>query len=381
MTVRLLKGLEFKEAMSLANLMFKREGRLPMEAAFPHIYSDVTSHSYGLFIDDRLVSFVGFVPTIVAIGDARLNIYSVGSVCTHPDYVGQGFASKVLQSAIYHAEQAGASLILVSGNRQIYTRAGCYPFGVFAQYRIDSESAAAIAVERGNDTRIRLMNETDLFAVHRLFEERVVRFVSSVWDTAFLSLTVPVATARGYSHCVYVTEQQGKVDAFAVVALKSLDTEHEPFVVEYGGSPEGCAQLFAHVIEEHSLVTLKVVLPVQIERKLGAGLERSGAKWSEMGNSGTIRIVDAKRLLEQASPYLRSKSEADFESLRINRTDDHKHTIVTFKERRVMVTDSELVSLLFDETPKLHDVDPVLIADLKKLFPLPFPYTGGLNYI
>ncbi|MFE5318446.1 GNAT family N-acetyltransferase [Paenibacillus sp. NPDC056579] len=384
MEIRLLKGHDFNEAVRLADWVFKRDGRISLETAFPHIYTDATSHSYGLFADNRLASFIGFVPSVVTIGAARLNVYSVGSVCTHPDYAGRGYAGEVLKQVIRHAEQAGASLILVSGHRQLYTRAGCYPFGAFTQYRIGKEVAAAIMAERAKDVHLRPMIETDLFDLNRLFADRTTRFERSVWDAAFLIKTVPIAKSRGYTHQVYLAERQGKVEAFVVVAIPgSPEATHHPFVVEYGGSPEGCAQLFAHVISEHGLDAIKVVLSIheKEDRELGAKLEKYGTERIELRNSGTVRIVDPGRLIEQAASYLRDKHEFTFGSLRMERASELGYVIVACEGHQATITDSQLVSLLFDEMPQLPDVDHILAADLKRLFPLPFPYVSGLNYI
>ncbi|MDF2723350.1 MAG: family N-acetyltransferase [Paenibacillus sp.] len=286
MQARILKGRdEFEEAAKLANTVFQREGRSPMEAAFPHIYSEVTSHSYGMFADNRLVSFIGFVLSVVAVGEARLGDYSIGSVCTHPDYAGKGCASELLRRVMRHADGAGASLILVSGNRPLYTRFGCYPFGAFARYRIDQEAAQSIAAERFDDTCIRLMEDTDLFALHRLHAIRSVRYDRSIW--------------RSYSPTY----------------------------------------------------------------------------------SGTICIVNPARLLEQAEPYLRGKDESAFSRLSIERGGEPGHVIVACEGVQATFTDSELVSLLFDASPKLPDMDQAGAKSLQRLFPLPFPYVAGLNYI
>lgn len=67
----------------------------------------MTSHTYRLFTDNLLVSFFGFVPLVVAVGEGYLSVYSIGSICTL-DYAGKGYASELLQRVIHHAEQAGA---------------------------------------------------------------------------------------------------------------------------------------------------------------------------------------------------------------------------------------------------------------------------------
>jgi GNAT superfamily N-acetyltransferase len=81
---------------------------------------------------------MGLVPGLIRVGLACLRLYSFGSVCSHPDHRGKGYAGLLLEQALNHIDRADASLLLVSEDRSLYRRAGCLPFGSVKRYEITS---------------------------------------------------------------------------------------------------------------------------------------------------------------------------------------------------------------------------------------------------
>lgn len=144
MKIRLLNSNELQQAADLSDLVFGKPGQPSMGKSFPALFHPGVSHSYGAFTDEgELVAFMGLAPDVVRIGEARLNVFSIGSVCTHPDFRGQNLASTLLAECMDHARRSGASLVFVSGGRSLYRRAGCYDFGRVHYAMLDRSSAAA----------------------------------------------------------------------------------------------------------------------------------------------------------------------------------------------------------------------------------------------
>ncbi len=90
---------------------------------------EARSGSYVIARDGKPVSHIRVVYNVLSLNGCRLKIASIGGVCTHPDYRGQGIASTLLDHCVQVAADAGASLLLISGERGLYRRAGVAGLG------------------------------------------------------------------------------------------------------------------------------------------------------------------------------------------------------------------------------------------------------------
>ncbi|WP_028547967.1 GNAT family N-acetyltransferase [Paenibacillus sp. UNC451MF] len=380
--IRLLKGEEFETAIRLADNVFRSAGETSMGDAFPHVFSDSLRQSYGLFVKEMLVSFIGMVPSVIRIGKARLNIYSIGAVCTHPEHRGKGYAGLILKEVIRHAQQAGACILLVSGAGELYAREGCCRFGAISHYRLNAQAAAGIhsSMIESSDaslarTVLREMNATDWFSLSELVGQRRIRFEQSLWDLSLLAHAQPLAAVTNMKQQIYVAEQEGSIVAFAAVGLPGSG-KRQPYVIEYGGDEASIAMLLAHAMKENELEQLDIYDAEQ-DNELAKMIHE--AEHSVERNGGTVRIIDPKLLLTQAAPYLRSKHENWFNSLDLVPVDEGQ-IMVRYGDLQGKLSEAEVVQLFFDVNPLLP-LTQELMERLYTLFPLPFPYTRGLNYV
>jgi predicted N-acetyltransferase YhbS len=376
--VRLLQADEFEDAVELSNRTFRESEQTSMAEAFPYVFSSSLRQSYGAFADGKLVSFVGLVPSIVRVGSARLNVYSVGSVCTDPDYRGRGYAGTVLNCILSHIDKAGASLLLVSGYGPLYTRMNCFRFGAVTRFIIEPDSAAVIArnavVANGN---LRELEPTDWFALAELARLREVGYEQSIWDLANLLQAQAIASCMKLHHKVLVVERQGKVEAFIVVAVPSHPNQkNQALAIEWAGNPYLIAGAFAQAVHRFQFEQLDV--PVSwYETELVKVL--TPAKSSRDQNLGTVHIVNPERFIRQLRPYLQAKHQQLSDGLQLQRLTDGRIEIRLNGWIDILDARS-LVSLMFDPEPQVNS-NPSLLSALRKLFPIPFPYAGGLNYV
>ncbi|GAB2720964.1 GNAT family N-acetyltransferase [Paenibacillus thermoaerophilus] len=351
MDIRMLQSGELKEAARLADRTFRDESQPSMAVSFPYIFSEaVQPFSFGAFDQGKLVSFFGFVPWTVRVGEARLRAFFVGSVCTDPAYRGQGIASRILERIVAFADEAGASLIFVSGSRSLYVRAHCYPFGRFRRYRLDGETAARLKRQPDADGyAVREAGPADLFAIHALSAARTVRFEADVNGLGALLKAQAVPSIMKGEQRVYVAEAGKEVRAFAVVAAGAERTA----VLEWAGDPAATAVLAADcALGIGGGAALELAVP-GADLELRRRLEDAGAEAREENNEGTVRIVRLERLLEQLRPWLGERT-LPAEGL----------------------TPEQLTALCFDRAAGGHDC-----PERTNWEPVPLPYTGGLYFI
>jgi GNAT superfamily N-acetyltransferase len=379
--IRLLSSSdEYEEAVRLSNETFRDAEQISMKEAYPKVFSPSLGQSFGLFVDGRLISFIGLVPSVVRIGAAELNVYSVGSVCTAPAYRGRGYAGAILKRIQEHIDQAGASLLLVSGYGGIYEKAGCHRFGDVTRFTLEDESARKVlSAHLSEDVRVRELQPTDWFAVKKVASERAIRFEQSVWDLAETIHAGAMASNSKQRNKVWVTEQAGNVTAFAVISVPGeVKTKGSPYAIEWAGDAKAAACLFAHALLKEQLTQLYVPVPWH-DREVLSILNQAGCAVTREKLLGTVHIVNPSRLLRQAAPYLEQKNDERFRQLNVTKLGKGRYQ-VDCGECTLTLNDEELISLFFDVELKLSMPDSAK-ANLRSLFPLPFPNTSGLNYV
>lgn len=379
--IRLLTQEETSQAVQLADLIFRDKEQVSMQSGFPYLYSQTFAHSFGVFEQDQLVAFMGLLPSVVHSGPAALTTFSLGSVCTHPDSRGHGHASQMLAEVQQHIDRAGASLLFVSGTRSLYRRAECHPFGEVKRFELGPEQAAFIQAQSA-DISYRRADSYDMFRLHELASSRPVRFDQSIWDFAGLASAEAYATCVKLKQDLFVAERNGEMIAFLAAALpQQLRPKQPPFAVEWAGDAEAIVGLLAYAMEYGHTDTLSIPVSWHELDLLDRLKAIPDVTIRSEHNLGTIYIVNAKRLLHQLRPYLQAQDSALGDQLQIEKHEETGSYMLSLPALPdLLLTAEELVSVLF--LPNCaYKVPKEWEAAAAKLFPVPLPYTGGLNYI
>jgi predicted N-acetyltransferase YhbS len=375
--IRRLTNDEIREAVRLSDATFRDEEQPSMGEAFPFIFSEPAYHvSFGAFEDGKLLSFMGLVPWNIRIGEARLRVFSLGSVCTHPDARGRGIASEVMNAVNEYVRDTGASLLLVSGTRTLYTRAGCARFGRVSRYQLEENTVVRLlAGLPASSMRIREMLPTDLFAMQEAASDRSVRYEFGVSELATLIKSEALASCIKMKHRVLVAEQEGALIAFAVLGVPT-DPKRRGILFEYAGNPSAVVQLAGYAVKHLDMTGLDfpvVWQETELHEKLG------GMHYSVEDNVGTIMVVDGGQLITQLQPWLESKGVASSSGLRLEQRQDGIWLLEMGSDGLVL-TANQLARLLFDCATAEESL-PDGAERMREQFPVPFPYTAGLAYI
>ena len=366
--IRQLHEHERIEAIQLSDKIFRDEKDKSMGSAFPSIFSSsMIGHSFGAFVKGELVSFMGLVPTVIRTGDAKLNVYSLGSVCTAEEYRGKGIASSMLDHVFKYLEKSETSLLLVSGDRSLYTRVNCCHFGTVRKFTVFKED-----VEVRKNNNIREITSADSLQMHRVAQERKVAYEQSVMDIQTMLHAEAYASCLKQSHKTLIYEREGNVTSFLVLGIPNT---YNPYLkataIEWAGSPSEIAQLMRHGLNEYSFEELSIHVPwhdQQLAREL------KSHSFTDVQNQGTVFIVNPERLINQLHPYFNVRDSIKVKSV----NSDYVHVNVFDKRETLHV--KEFISFLFDNHSENLEVTTLQQCS-KGLFPIPFPYTAGLNYV
>ncbi|MEH7276523.1 GNAT family N-acetyltransferase [Neobacillus vireti] len=355
---RLLQKGEFQQAFDLADKVFRKEGHVSMGKAFPQVFSSALNQSYGAFIDEKLVSFIGLVPSVLHIEGAELQAFSIGAVCTEPDYRKRGLANTLLQIIFEHVNKSGASVLFISGDLPIYMKQGCTYYGKMNQYKIHPND-----LQIDEDYTVRELQPYDWFQLRKLSQNRSIRYEQSIYEIALLNEAAGFASIFKMNHKVLVAEENQELKAFLVFGMPYQEKENiDSRVIEWGGDPLAIRGLLAEAIK-YGLNSLLVNIPA-FETALIQQLD-SLEKVQEP-YPGTVKIMNLDLLLKQLRSYFEGKLEI------LDEDEDHKKLI--FKQTSIVINNQELEELILKGNKRF-------VPYLDSFFPVPFPFPQGLNYV
>lgn len=356
---RLLEEKEFQQAIDLADKVFRKEGHVSMGSAFPQVFSSALYQSYGAFIDEKLVSFIGLVPSVLHIEGAEVQAFSIGAVCTEPDYRRRGLANTLLQMIFDHVNKSGAAVLFISGDLPIYIKQGCAYYGKMNQYKIGKDDLIA-----NNSYTVRELGPHDWFQMRKLSYNRQIRYEQSIYEMAQLNYAAGFASIFKMKHKVLIAEENHRVKAFLVFGVPYHEQDGvDSRVIEWGGDPVAIRELLTEAFS-YGLNSLVLNVPT-FEKDLIQELDSLQEK-VEQPFPGTMKIMNLDVLLNQLGPYLKDKLEIS--------TVDEDHKSLLYKGNSVIMNNHELEELILKGSKNVDSY-------LEDIFPIPFPFPQGLNYV
>lgn len=367
MEIRKLKASEVDQAIRLADRTFREEDHRSMGDAFPFVFSKNTIHSFGAFDDDKLVSFMGLVPSQIKVGESILDVFSIGAVCTDEAYRKRGISTAILKKVYHYIDQAKASLLFISGDRGLYTRNHCYHFGNTKRYTINKSDVNHPC----NLGAVRPYRPADAFQVDHLRRKKEIRFESSLSDWAELLKSGGYTSITKMDQQCFVAESKDGIEAYVVIGLPNKkSTKEEALVIEWAGKPEYVHYILASIIKENIALVIEITIPLYDE----INHQFSNYSSEKLGHSGTIYIVNVERLIEQIKPYIAKKDPELARSIAVKMIDDDAYKF-TGKKIKLTCTREELTKIIFNADDKYQE------GELETVFPLPLPNLDGMYYV
>jgi hypothetical protein len=283
-------------------------------------------------------------------------------------------------------KREGVEIMLVSGSRGLYLRHHCVKTGGFYkallkpvpdQFPTDSETDG-ITLSEINDRNI-------ADAVH-IYHQEAVRYHRTFHEfTQFhKGATTPWGNRFFKSYLVQVN---GKAAAYIVARLFNDSNRAE--VREFAGDRGMVIKGVHKLIRDNELTECSLVSPKN--DAMNILLEGEGTPLQHQDQQGTLKILNFVSLMNSLMPYMRQYLQDDLldlvrfeeaddicifsagdEVLRIDSMDVLGQLIFGQREQEPLV-DAFLKNQLADK-PKLQQF-------IKKVFPIPFPWTGNMNYI
>lgn len=375
---RAAKKEELQTVVALADYVFFTSRGRPatMLQRFPHLYNYDNLENLRVIADrGRPISFIGISTKDIFTFGCRLKVGGIGSVCTLPEYRGRGYATRILQHCIKRLNREKASLMLVSGRRSLYLRAGCRRVGVGWHFNITKTEAKKLArgkvrpsaYRRGLEAQAARLYAREPVRFHRPLEDFQVLLTTLKWDSKRM-----VFLRKGSEYLAYMILKIGQSKERKTIGRMS----------EYAGSRSALASCLNEVISRYELDKLNFTVPEYDEDFL-TGLSNLGLKGKKDFLLGhTTKIINFSRLMRAMLPYIEARIGKEAASA-IGYGKDDKGFYISFRRGRFVLRDEEsLLNFVFG-VPGRRTVLPKnqqLARILKRIFPLPL-VVPGLNYV
>lgn len=381
--IRPLEAEELEQAAALADHVFRDDGRKSMKQSLPQVFSTSLKQGIGCFYNKRLVSFAGLVPAIVRVHGVKVTAYSYGAVCTDPEFRGLGIASTVLTAAKDFVIAAQTSLLFVSGDLPIYIKAGMRYFGHLYRYRaIRYRNLTITNEQRNNDCSItyRKIERTDWLSLYKLAQQRPVAFEQSIWDMADLVTAGAVAAIRNWEQHVFIISDGLQEVGYIVLAYDGSDQrgERKGQVIEWAGTTPVIQLVITELVEQYDLTQVEWHTYEQVEELEIPNIQ---FQMNSIRNEGTVYICNAWKLFEELHPLFQQLVGADGWIPQVQAIDEELLYIQIGPYQSEPMYKEELPQHIFGDGVDQVAEDEGYQRQASRFFPVPLPYTKGLNFI
>jgi len=373
---------EFNQVIKLVNYVFRESSNSRpsnMEKWFPLLFNDDNLENMRIMCEDgRPVSHLGISEREITIYGCKIKIGSIGAVCTHPEYRKRGFASLLLEDGIKKMDKDGIDIVLVSGGRNLYKRAGCVEAGRVHKFRIFQSDLKSFDTQK---MKVFPYQEENLENIVEVYQKEAVRFFRSLED--FKRILTAGAAMDREAEVLTVHKGNEFLGYLAIQTPGGKEGEKRiGQVVEYSGTREAIIDAVRCVFERYTLQELTFNVPFHDLEFIYLLSQKNLISLTE-SIPGLVKIINLPRLMDRLGPYIEERLDKNkIDSLKFDQEgtrfsiningdqfDADARRITRIVLGRHDKKEKEMI-------PREGEIGKVLVD----IFPLPFVWPG-LNYV
>lgn len=375
---RSCKKEELKEVIALIDGTFRiPRGYAPtMGKEFPLLLGEKNLDNIRIILEHgKPVADVNYYRTKVLIEGTPINVASIGAVCSHEKVRGKGYASLILDDVESRLVKDDVHLMLVSGSRNLYLRRHCCVTGQCCEYTI------SFLGKSFEEIKLIEINNDNLYEMVKLYNAQSTRFHRSYqeFEHLFKGATTPWANL---SYNNYLIEYDHQVRGYIVLRTYS-DGKGDNFgyVVECAGDETALWKAMQNIIEKLNLKLINV--PLSHSNPMIKSTIFNNVPKKNMNILGTVKVMNFTSLMKALEPYFSQYVEDKLLGALQYREDRSKFIFKLDEEVLEINSQQELVDLIFgnwEKTDLLENCPQKLKAFFNKVFPIPFPWPGNMNF-
>ena len=370
---------ELPGILNLVNATFLSQHGFPpvMGEVFPHLFSEHNIENLRVIVEDREpISHVGIWEGDLLIYGSWFKVGMISCVCTHPEFRGRGYASSLVKDAFSKMKRDGVDLVLISGDRDLYRRFGCFRLGRIYRYKIP---AGRVNFEKEKFDLIPY-DERYLTNLVGLYQKEPLRYRRSLDD--FKLLAERGLRCSKVPTKIFIAKFRGKPLAYIAAGLMPQEVLRGILRVhEYAGSRTAVLYLIEHLFRIMGSDVIEVIIPFH-DLELLSILEEKGVAQPPLETPASMCIINPQSFIEKARPYLEERVvKENLSKLRIDVTDE-RITMTINRQKPACMDLKDLTFLFFGNPEQVQpsaDLEPILKL-LGESLPMPNP-TYGLNFV
>lgn len=379
--IRSIKLEEFKSTANLINEVFRTaiNEKPTMIEEFPLLLNESNLENMIVAIDgDKVISNANYLIQDVLIEGQVIKVGFVGAVCTHPEYEGKGYSSKVLDFMEEKMKKDGVDVISISGTRSLYTRRNCSMVKSFYKYTVNKSEE-----ELDLNLSLEEFKELDLRKYLQIYNRNSTRFFRSKEQFRILLDAATVAWGT-YSYKKLSVKKDNEIIGYVVVRIIGEKNRFGK-IIEMEVDNLYKANILKNIAKEYNLDYIIYHVHVKDYKNHFEGYSEKELDYQ----GGTLKVINFEKLMNSLKNYFNQYVEDELlENLHFKQNDDKY--IIEYKgkedcnnERLVVKGLDKLNKLLFEydennygEFKHLKNINNFL----EEVFPLDFVWTENLNY-
>jgi predicted N-acetyltransferase YhbS len=367
MEIRTAKPEEVKQIVDLANYVFRTSKNLEpsMGRQFPMFLSPENASNLYVAVDNgKVVSHMGIKKETAMINGHKLSMAGMGSVCTHPDYQGQGLATKLLHQVFHSLNEQGVAVLKISGSRGLYKTNGCMQIESIVSYSFDIESYPEI-VESGIQFTY-IDNPQDTSVLADIYHKEPVRYQRARWEFPILFHAMP--TVHPPAGRIYTAVVAKLSQAVETGIAYTIGYEREPGIyeiIEYAGQRRAIPAMIRYLFKEKNMKQVHIQYAAYDKELTEIFNSILPEKQETYLSPMTVKIINKDVLWNQISPIIAEQWP-----------DKYPPQLIQDLEKIVGEQDDNITRFLFDDYER-----PAYGNPWDTVLPIPLPWYGGLNYV
>lgn len=371
---------EFSQVMELVNQVFKPKNGVSLEYQFLTLLCPENSENMQIIsADGQPVACFNLYKGSLEIYGTSIEIAFVGAVATHKDFRGKGLGGSLVEYSEEKMRGEGADVILISGNKSIYTKRSYTEEFTYAAGEIKPGTPHS-------DVEIISLTEDMIHLARKIYLTEPVRFIRSYGD--YKKLFHGTQLCEDFKgNFIFMIKKQGVYSAY--ILLRYEPENRGLFVCEYAGNRSSIIDALVMICDspvKYGLTSCKNITCVYPGWDLVMHAEMLGKDIKPVYKSvnHTIKVINLGGLINKLMPYFSQIVDAELLKTLYAGFDGMTYTIELSGECFKTDDVKAVNRLLFGngvEGILPNDKYPVLNQFFNDVFPLPMPYVFNMNYI
>ena len=337
---RSLHSSEWEQLNTVVETVFRPQ----MFEQYPQLFNEANRDNLRVVAaDGKVVSHVGMIERPASLLGCSIRVCCIGGVATLSDYRERGYASAAFADAVAKARADGVDLMLISGGRGLYLRAGSRRVGQDQKFTVTPAAAPRLQATT-TGIRVAAVTGEHIPLLRNLYAAEATRFVRwrEDWEMAYGCKYVMNRPTE--FHLIY----RG-ADPVAYLLLQTPrpgTSDDEPRVVaEFAGDRSALVCALGQLASARNIALRVHVL--RADTVLASLLGGAAVPAEPAPTSGTLLVINFVQFMERLRPLLAERLGAQTARQLTFHAADDRFTIAQCAESITVSGRGDLALYLF----------------------------------